>query len=75
MAEHDETESTAMANPADDPVLLTQAPDAATFVMLAVISVILLGMLGLILRLRFLARHPKREVTELEALSQSDPEE
>lgn len=51
------------------------APGAATFVMLGVIFVILAGLLALILRLRYLARHPKRDVEDLRRLSKEPTEE
>ena len=55
-------------------MIQTGAPDAAKLVMLGVILVIMLGLVGMILRFRYLSRHPLREVTDLERLSREDSE-
>ena len=76
MEEEKTGEGTVLINPRAEAIVIdTGAPDAAKLVMLGVIFLIMLGLLGLILRFRYLARHPMREVTDLETLSRDEPEE
>ena len=55
----------------------TSAGDAAKYVMLGVIFVVLSGLLAFIFRLRYLSRHPLKEAEadELEAMVESEVSE
>ena len=57
------------------PPLDTSAGDAAKFVMLGVIFVVLSGLLAFIFRLRYLSRYPLKEADELEAIVESEVSE
>ena len=53
----------------------TSAGDAAKYVMLGVILVVLSGLLAFIFRLRYLSRNPLKEADELEAMVESNVSE
>ncbi len=70
--QRDAPEPSSQVPPVDRHLIQTGAPDAAKFVMLGVIFIILLGLLALALRLRHLAKHPKRDVRDLQSLSRPE---
>lgn len=57
------------------PIVESGATDAASYVMLGVILVILSGLLAFIFRLRYLSKNPLRDADELEDLMESGKED
>lgn len=57
------------------PIIQSGATDAASYVMLGLILLILSALLAFIFRLRYLSRNPIREADELEDLMESGKED